>query len=115
MRISDWSSDVCSSDLRGAVADPYRRLRSHEGEWIAGDHIAIACELHAQGRDRAEAVVHRHRSRSGRENGKGAIGVGGVDDAVDVRPVVVTGAVLPDAVTAIDRADRKSTRLNSSH
>src|SRR3546814_5426781 len=38
MRISDWSSDVCSSDL------------------------------------------------------------------VDVRPVVVTGAVLPDAVTAIDRA-----------
>src|SRR3546814_14272558 len=86
MRISDWSSDVCSSDL------------------IAGDHIAIACELHAQGRDRAEAVVHRHRSRSGRENGKGAIGVGGVDDAVDVRPVVVTGAVLPDDVTAIDRA-----------
>src|SRR3546814_16726702 len=77
----DWSSAVCSSDL-----------------------IAIACELHAQGRDRAETVVHRHRSRSGRENGKGAIGVGGVDDAVDVRPVVVTGAVLPDAVTAIDHA-----------
>src|SRR3546814_12099457 len=25
MRISDWSSDVCSSDLGGAVPDPVRR------------------------------------------------------------------------------------------
>src|SRR3546814_7472325 len=38
----DLRFDCCgiSGSRRGAVADPYRRLRSHEGEWIAGDHIA---------------------------------------------------------------------------
>src|SRR3546814_5931525 len=44
MRISDWSSDVCSSDLR-------ERIRAHEaGLGLAGDHVAVdlALELDLQ-------------------------------------------------------------------
>src|SRR3546814_9536486 len=35
MRISDWSSDVCSSDLRAADPQPRRALRSlqHDGDF----------------------------------------------------------------------------------
>src|SRR3546814_18766286 len=33
MRISDWSSDVCSSDLRNAFRGLYRSLRA--GVWLA--------------------------------------------------------------------------------
>src|SRR3546814_3145029 len=33
MRISDWSSDVCSSDLRNAFRGLYRSLRA--GDWLA--------------------------------------------------------------------------------
>src|SRR3546814_15236551 len=35
MRISDWSSDVCSSDLCSRVGDLTRRLASHRG-WTPG-------------------------------------------------------------------------------
>src|SRR3546814_16557778 len=31
MRISDWSSDVCSSDLRGAAAGREAEAADHEG------------------------------------------------------------------------------------
>src|SRR3546814_4099636 len=40
MRISDWSSDVCSSDLRGEVAPP-RRTRP--------DHVVAAVLLAERG------------------------------------------------------------------
>src|SRR3546814_10311285 len=55
MRISDWSSDVCSSDLREADADPGRRIRclgrgelriQRFGEAALGDQRAL---LHAYG------------------------------------------------------------------
>src|SRR3546814_16251109 len=39
MRISDWSSDVCSSDLRAAVLDD---ARAHPENRLAD---AVACEL----------------------------------------------------------------------
>src|SRR3546814_8267191 len=36
VRISDWSSDVCSSDLRGAIVLPQRYIadRPHMGEQV---------------------------------------------------------------------------------
>src|SRR3546814_19381525 len=41
MRISDWSSDVCSSDLAGAVDDERRRvLGARMGETQLGDVAA---------------------------------------------------------------------------
>src|SRR3546814_2883505 len=70
MRISDWSSDVCSSDLILAVADK---------GLLAVDHIAIVGA--ARGRAhrleiRARAGLgHRHRAdqRAGRHPGQPAM------------------------------------------
>src|SRR3546814_1572442 len=40
MRISDWSSDVCSSDLRQALEHHDRRVRLHgEARDLAVDHV----------------------------------------------------------------------------
>src|SRR3546814_6607871 len=48
MRISDWSSDVCSSDLLGdAVSDAVAGLDQQDGEWFV-DHRAQAVDVHAQ-------------------------------------------------------------------
>src|SRR3546814_2147276 len=66
MRISDWSSDVCSSDLAGAVgADgvrPRARLaaadqgqRKHGREQMMPPHLATACTSSAAG-DRKSVV-----------------------------------------------------------
>src|SRR3546814_17321360 len=49
MRISDWSSDVCSSDLRGEVAPP-RRTRP--------DHVVAAVLLAERGN-----VTRRRQAR----------------------------------------------------
>src|SRR3546814_10406778 len=98
MRISDWSSDVCSSDLAQAVSsDIGKATRDDRGlpqpcefieqdqDWdIAGSVGQIArVEIHQL--LQKEAVNRR--------------------DPVDI--------VRRD--TEIDRQDRKSTRLNSSH
>src|SRR3546814_6317965 len=107
MRISDWSSDVCSSDLHegteiglhqfgGArqvrrdcrrvakacqctITDADGGLRSVQRQLIARDDIAVACELHACGADRAQTVVHRDGPRRRRENGEGIVQIGHVD------------------------------------
>src|SRR3546814_6788960 len=103
MRISDWSSDVCSSDLAGHVdAPPEQR----------GDEAALARLL-------------LHRLHVGADAGI-ALEVG-VD--VGARLALGDGEVLRqtegrDAIDdaevdgfrlAADHRDRKSTRLNSSH
>src|SRR3546814_7054031 len=105
MRISDWSSDVCSSDLdeHGAAddhadhdhdgddphvfTDPARMATIAEG--LAADLMAAVPELDTDaGRERAAAYVAELR-------------------ALDAE-VAATLAAIPDE-------DRKSTRLNSSH
>src|SRR3546814_5921037 len=57
MRISDWSSDVCSSDLLGAAAAELTRLSRHlggDGEYRvvrrpAAIHLAVARQGQAPG------------------------------------------------------------------
>src|SRR3546814_9399161 len=97
MRISDWSSDVCSSDLcRGAV-DPgpqptRRRLRSLDAEAL---HEALAGGEVEAGRagQLLEAFRRAHERR---------LGPPGTVARLGTRPEQAQG-------------DRKSTRLNSSH
>src|SRR3546814_2111977 len=52
MRISDWSSDVCSSDLHALdntlqdVLVRYERLRGKDALWVVGmDHAGIATQM----------------------------------------------------------------------
>src|SRR3546814_5615666 len=46
MRISDWSSDVCSSDLLQDIVIRYERLRGKDALWVVGtDHAGIATQM----------------------------------------------------------------------
>src|SRR3546814_8781316 len=94
MRISDWSSDVCSSDL---LAHPARILAFGHGEF---EIEALAVGAHRQ----AGAVRKRDRAFLGREH-----------DRHLVAPVL--GELLEIAAGRYRRhaGDRKRTRLNSSH
>src|SRR3546814_3628868 len=103
MRISDWSSDVCSSDLHEALdTDTTPTL---EGEyWLMHNHFA-----------QAEGVANLDKVPEA-----GALiaigfakplgGVGGY-----ARYIAIAPADWPHGVSVIDAPDRKSTRLNSSH
>src|SRR3546814_1900337 len=108
MRISDWSSDVCSSDLGGEA------VGERQGKAML----------------RRQAVVGRHQLRAG---GLGEFGTDGVvavqatdDEATavevdDPRLAAIAGRAVAAqwhrAVRVRRRlvGDRKSTRLNSSH
>src|SRR3546814_5918339 len=97
MRMSDWSSDVCSSDLN-------RRLRLRFGRDLGQQfHAARFYALRAEN----EGPVSLRKTAE-----QGPHMLGGRDDEQRVRPVkfakVAGRADRP-------RKDRKSTRLNSSH
>src|SRR3546814_9460562 len=55
MRISDWSSDVCSSDL--VPANPRNKLGQHLAEFIARDKVHIVAMTGSYFRGDAEAVL----------------------------------------------------------
>src|SRR3546814_5652909 len=72
LRISDWSSDVCSSDLRGDDGRQ-RRLRAEGGEEQRDAHVAGIGEGGGEGVQAggAEAVAeHPARHRQGQEIGR---------------------------------------------
>src|SRR3546814_10034310 len=97
MRISDWSSDVCSSDLDG-------RLEPHPARKIG----AVAARAGGGGAD--------GRGRSADAGIPAA--VGRAQPVADVRQLDLPGPPLPappDAIAGTSLQDRKSTRLNSSH
>src|SRR3546814_990623 len=102
MRISDWSLDVCSSDLEGGAGNLIGRRRTEDGNGLAqllrrhegSRRLLLAQERRCRflladplaGRDVADLLLDQERAHPA-----GADGVRG------------------------DAADRKSTRLNSSH
>src|SRR3546814_4860318 len=98
MRISDWSSDVCSSDLR---QEPGLGLLLHTPDQYARDV-------------RGEAIRHFRFA-----------GLVGVEAVLPGSPAATAGVRSDDTLLGIgavrfkpaDRQakDRKSTRLNSSH
>src|SRR3546814_9468815 len=105
MRISDWSSDVCSSDLKTLrmAADLVRQ----RAEDIA------ACITREQGKplaeSRAEAVGAADHIDWYAEEGRRSYG-----RIIPARAATVSQWVVKEPVGPV-AADRKSTRLNSSH
>src|SRR3546814_1034315 len=99
MRISDWSSDVCSSDLE---------------DGFAVDGVGGA-------REAATADSGGAFARGGDAAAGGNGGAGVVDGGAAVRDWHAVDGVHPPAGEGRrlrarrDRGDRKSTRLNSSH
>src|SRR3546814_5310567 len=107
MRISDWSSDLCSSDL---------------------GHIELAAQLGfkvgAPKFDWCEFITHRqryitniHASYRRRLDESGIVTVASRGRLVDARTVECADGVRLRAgrVVIATGGDRKSTRLNSSH
>src|SRR3546814_4130865 len=100
MRISDWSSDVCSSDLLAGLV-------------LAGEH---ATRQRAVGHD-AEAVVLAGRQDLDLRQAVHGVVVGLADNGAVDAGFAGEAHQLGDAPAAevADSPDRKSTRLNSSH
>src|SRR3546814_4035308 len=98
MRISDWSSDVCSSDLVGVDARlglVHRHDFRLEAETKPGARDALLDREEAE-----QGADQQPRAESG-DDLEPPLAV-----ALDARPEVEQGQ---------HAADRKSTRLNSSH
>src|SRR3546814_6014456 len=117
MRISDWSSDVCSSDLQAGDAERVEDMdRAEFGAMAGGDAGVLALGVDADDRagiveqvrdDRAHALAGaRRRDRQQ---------MGGAGIAQQLARLAITAdeqavAILGEGA----RLDRKSTRLNSS-
>src|SRR3546814_7046124 len=113
MRISDWSSDVCSSDLPNPRTEPGHTVAVKPGTLLA--QIAGTAELavnsahHQAAKDEPAGVVVSGRAPDG------------VIEAIESPAHHFCLGVQWHPEYAIDPADpkifadRKSTRLNSSH
>src|SRR3546814_2538505 len=137
MRISDWSSDVCSSDLPdnaslfiniGTTTEQRANsLVDHKGRRVITNNLSVANIL--GGKPDVEVIVAGGVVRS-RDRGIvgeasidtiqqfkvdfGIIGIAGIDDDgtlldFDYREVRAAQAIIKNS------RDRQSTRLNSSH
>src|SRR3546814_8625352 len=103
MRISDWSSDVCSSDL---VDDDDFEAADREGFYRLGAFPGTAQRMErfeTQGVKLCEEAV---RALGENED---------VQSATHLLLVSCTGFVAPGIDQMLIDRDRKSTRLNSSH
>src|SRR3546814_7341208 len=103
MRISDWSSDVCSSDLTELAEGPSRRAPHHAS--VLRDAISTSSMAPQDERNpKHSPSLRRNRQRR----------------AMLIRPALAARGK-PVAESAADdvegrgEEDRKSTRLNSSH
>src|SRR3546814_10062304 len=127
MRISDWSSDVCSSDLARDVAKVHYCVATHLDREV--DDVLHGLEQ--------AGYLHREAALAGieRAGGDHQVGLGhhlhdvggvevvalqsdGIDDDLEQLVAVADNLCLQhagDALDAILKIDRKSTRLNSSH
>src|SRR3546814_4626129 len=106
MRISDWSSDVCSSDLDGGV-----RVVETAGQ-RAADHFA---QLKANG----VKIIHKctavRHALAAERLGVDAVSVDGFECAGHPGEDDIPGLILLPVAANRLSIDRKSTRLNSSH
>src|SRR3546814_10775258 len=111
MRISDWSSDVCSSDLKLTAGFFIAKSKSEDLR-LLGNNLLLLAEPNARRIDlRLNNGVQA--SRDGFVSATTGQVVGG-SDSTNVALFLSDKWSASDSTT-IDAGDRKSTRLNSSH
>src|SRR3546814_3964864 len=99
MRISDWSSDVCSSDLLHVSTTQH----SFNVLGMAFTHLRIAQDQRiAQQLVQGNALVGQQRMAGGNRHHERIAPSGHADDAIAY-------------FVGLGKPDRKSTSLNSSH
>src|SRR3546814_8027457 len=99
MRISDWSSDVCSSDLYERIADAPARLLDRAGEVYLGYDGSYRSNFSSNASASAYTWIDGYALSNFRAGFR-------TEDGLDIFAWVRH---------AFDTKDRKSTRLNSSH
>src|SRR3546814_958265 len=72
MRISDWSSDVCSSDLHGVQAEARRHLGGAPG--ALGDDHEVHDHQDAEDDDADDEVAAHHEAAEGLDHLAGGVG-----------------------------------------
>src|SRR3546814_5669508 len=115
MRISDWSSDVCSSDpvhcvqCHGAGGAGVKTLYPSltDDDWLWGGDLATIDYTITHG-------IRNPDHKATRTSLMPAFGRDGILDAGQIADVV-SHVRVKDAVAPEGGQDRKSTRLNSSH
>src|SRR3546814_7601452 len=113
MRISDWSSDVCSSDLVAVRQMGKAQHAEHQGDSDGAERVDRA-EHDARHQVEIDEVHEWHRRQPLPSAAKEHLG----DLAVGEEPLPgALGAVASggEDIGAVAEGDRKSTRLNSSH
>src|SRR3546814_6128484 len=126
MRISDWSSDVCSSDLPQQARRGRVLLYLHGGGYICGaprTHRAITARLAKRLGIAVFALDYRlapeHPYPAALEDALAAwrwlLGRGYRADRIWLAGDSAGGGLALALMLAARREDRKSTRLNSSH
>src|SRR3546814_4115715 len=119
MRISDWSSDVCSSDLKGRIL-----LKAAE-QLLREAAVADVTTLHRHG-GVVETILEREDHARVVVMGKRGVGheyaadhIGSMIERVvraSEKPVLVASREYSEPQHIVFAyEDRKSTRLNSSH
>src|SRR3546814_3879513 len=102
MRISDWSSDVCSSDLRAAAL------------LAAGRHDVLAAPLVRDGQAVGALVSYDRTGFVEADEGEAAVMAALAEVAVRaMEKSELLGVIVEERRRLAE--DRKSTRLNSSH
>src|SRR3546814_9459287 len=122
MRISDWSSDVCSSDLRQrrqvkGIVGRDRQLAARNvrlvGRAAGRDQDVLGTMSLAVDLDRVRIAQSRMTTDQPGAGVRQQLAV----DAIDTRDLAILVVTQGRPVEAgrANRPDRKSTRLNSSH
>src|SRR3546814_1852162 len=112
MRISDWSSDVCSSDLLGEAPLQGRR------PLLMAVALGLAAAQVGNAGERAGGDRRRQRGGEDEAGGEAAHEVaesGGGGDIAAPQPESLAERALDDREAIHLPLDRKSTRLNSRH
>src|SRR3546814_10550055 len=114
MRISDWSSDVCSSDLRlGNVAVAIQPARGYHIDPKASYHDPDLAPPHGY------LAFHAWLRRTFDAHAVVFVGKHGNLEWLPGKALALSGSCFPEValgpLPVLYPLDRKSTRLNSSH
>src|SRR3546814_10368266 len=103
MRISDWSSYVCSSDLNGMAVEPVRKERDRPvcTDVLLLGHTSLALQDAGGFGEQPDADHEQHCADGDRE--------------AELAPGFAAGVEFRVGPVGVAAEDRKSTSLNSSH